>query len=446
MLQRMTVYAALHAGIRGVYAESIDKLIDNFRELKPTIQVGVPRVFEKIHARIMRADRRGPATAGSGSSPGRWRSAAAPRPSGRRGGPCPFRLRSRMPWPTASSLARIRELFGGRVKRLVSGGAPMATELLEFFYAAGLLILEGYGLTETVAPVSVNRPDCFKFGTVGKLIDGIEAKLGEGNELLLRGRGLFRGYYGDPEATAEAIDPDGWFHTGDIAEIDAEGFITITDRKKDILVTAGGKNIAPQNIENLLRAHPCISQAMVHGDRRPYLSALITLDEAEIGAFAAREKIPAGPPETLAAHPRIRALVDGHVAAVNARLAPYETIRRFAILPRDFTEAAGEMTPTLKIRRREITRKYRDLLDSLYNATDTGYVRIHRATKRYLSLFILALAPLPVGVHPRQCLDRPLGRQEGDPFVRTSLDIHERPGVLVGNAGSPRGRASRASP
>ena len=365
MLQRMTVYGALHAGIRGVYAESIDKLIDNFRELRPTVQVGVPRVFEKIHARIMERIDAGP--------PLRRRIFAWAMEVGRRA--APFRKAGRpLPFPLTLThaladrlvFAKIRELFGGRVKRLISGGAPIARELLEFFYAAGLLILEGYGLTETVAPVSVNRPDCYKFGTVGRLIDGIEAKIGEGNEFLLRGRGLFRGYYGDPEATAAAIDPDGWFHTGDIAEIDSEGFITITDRKKDILVTAGAKNIAPQNIENLLRAHPCISQAMVCGDRRPYLTALITLDEAEISAFAAREKIPAGPPEALAAHPRIRPLMDGHIAAVNARLAHYETIRRFAILPRDFTEAAGEITPTLKIRRREVTRKYRDLLDNLY--------------------------------------------------------------------------------
>ena len=372
MLQRLTVYAALHAGIRGVYAESIDKLIDNFREHRPTVQVGVPRIFEKIHARIMdRIDT---------SSSFRRRIFAWAMEVGRRA--APFRKAGRpLPFPLALAhtladrlvFVKIRDLFGGRVKRLVSGGAPISRELLEFFYAAGLLILEGYGLTETVAPVSVNRPDCFKFGTVGRLIDGTEARLGEGNELLLNGRGLFRGYYGDPEATAAAIDPDGWFHTGDIAEIDAEGFITITDRKKDILVTAGGKNIAPQNLENLLRAHPCISQAMVHGDCRPYLSALITLDEAEIGMFAVREKIPTGPPETLVAHPRIRALVEGHVAAVNARLAPYEMIRRFAILPRDFTEAAGEITPTLKIRRREITRRYRELLDGLYTEEQMAF-------------------------------------------------------------------------
>jgi long-chain acyl-CoA synthetase len=365
MLQRLTVYAILHIGIRGAYAESIEKLIDNCRELHPTLQVGVPRVFEKIHARIMQRI--------SESSPLRqrifsWAMSVGYRTSPHRKSRKPLPLALRLQQTLADRLVfrKIRDIFGGKVKHLISGGAPMSLELLEFFYAVGLLILEGYGLTETVAPVSVNRPDHFKFGTVGRLIDGIEAKLGDGNELLLRGQGLFRGYYHDPEATAEVIDPDGWFHTGDIAEIDADGFIRITDRMKDIIITAGGKNIAPQNIENLIKALPYISHVMVYGDRQKYLTALITLDEAAILDFATREKIPIPSPEVLATHPRVRKLVEEHVAAANTRLAPYETIKRFAILPRDFTEAAGELTPTLKIRRQEITRKYETLLDELY--------------------------------------------------------------------------------
>ena len=365
MLQRLTVYAVMHSGVRGVYAESIEKLIDNFRELKPTIQVGVPRIFEKIHARIMQRI--------AGASPLQQRIFAWAMQVGRRSSPyrkerkpMPFMLAVRNTLADRLVFRKIRDVFGGRVKHLLCGGAPMPMELLEFFYAAGLLILEGYGLTETVAPVSVNRPDDFKFGTVGRLIEGIEAKLGEENELLLRGQGLFRGYYKDPEATALAIDAEGWFHSGDIAEIDAEGFIRITDRKKDIIVTAGGKNIAPQNIETMVKALPFISHVLVHGDRRNYLTALITLDNAEIRDFAIREGIAAASPEALASHPAIRRLVEEHVAMVNARLAPYETIKRFTILPLDFTEAAGELTPTLKIRRREITRKYGILLDSLY--------------------------------------------------------------------------------
>ncbi len=367
LLQRMTVYAAFHAGIKGVYAESIEKLIDNFRELRPTVQVGVPRIFEKIHARILQKVEEG--------SPLRRRLFTWAMGVGRRASPYRQAGKSLPPLLAAQhALAdrlvfrKIRGIFGGRVKRLISGGAPMPVELLEFYYAAGLLILEGYGLTETVAPVSVNRPDRFRFGTVGQLIEGIEARLGEGNELLLRGRGLFQGYYRDPEATAEAIDSGGWFHTGDIAEIDAEGFIRITDRKKEILISAGGKNVSPQNIENLLKTLPVISQAMVHGDRRKYLTALITLDGAEARAFL---KGGGGPRltdslEGLAVDPRIRRLVEAHVEALNAGLAPHEAIRRFAILPVDFTEETGELTPTLKIRRREITKRYKGLLDSLY--------------------------------------------------------------------------------
>jgi long-chain acyl-CoA synthetase len=406
MLQRVTVYAVMHIGIRGVYAESIDRLIDNFRELKPTVQVGVPRIFEKIHARIVQRVAAAPPLRRQlfAWAMGVGRKVSALSLAKR---PLPMGLALSHAVADRLVLARIREIFGGKVKRLISGGAPMPLELLEFFHAAGLLILEGYGLTETVAPVSVNRPDDFKFGTVGRPIAGIEARLGEDGEILLRGQGLFKGYYRDPEATALAIDAEGWFHSGDIAQIDGEGFIRITDRKKDLIVTSGGKNIAPQNIESLITALPCISHAMVHGDRRRFLAALITLDEAEIHDFAGRdEKMGTAPDyfpfprngpertvsnpedvpapkgtapdyvpfarkggeetETPALRPALLALITDHLTAVNGNLAPHERIRRFTILPSDFTEARAELTPTLKIRRREITRKYSAFLDSLY--------------------------------------------------------------------------------
>jgi long-chain acyl-CoA synthetase len=372
MLQRLTVYALFHTQMRGVFAESIEKLIDNFHELKPTLLVGVPRIFEKIHTRILQKIATTPPLqqkifawamlVGNQSAPYRMTKK-----------PLPPLLALRYTVADRLVFRKIREVFGGRVKYLICGGAPMPMELLEFFYASGLLILEGYGLTETVAPVSVNRPDDFKFGTVGRLIDGIEAKVTRDGELLLRGQGLFRGYYRDREATAEAIDPEGWLHTGDIAEIDAEGFIRITDRKKDIIVTAGGKNIAPQNIEMQIQTLPLISHVMVHGDRRNYLTALITLNEAEI-----RVKNSGTTPlipmdlsiEAVAVHPDIRRIVAEHISMVNARLAPHEAIRRFEILPADFTESAGELTPTLKIRRREITCRYRSFLDHLYDKED----------------------------------------------------------------------------
>jgi len=365
MLQRMTVYAAMHLGIVGAYAESIDRLVDNFRELKPTVQVSVPKIFERIYNRIQQML--------AGGSPlkariFRWavdvgRRAARVRREGRR---LPPGLALAHALAHRLVFRKIHAVFGGRVKYLLCGGAPMSLYLLEFFEAVGLLILEGYGLTETVAPVAVNRAERYKLGTVGQLIPGMAAKIGDDGELLLKGKGLFQGYYRDPEATAAAIDGEGWFHTGDLATLDAEGFITITDRKKDLIVTAGGKNVAPQNIEDLLRALPLISQAVVLGDRRKYLAALVTLHDDEVRALAGRDNLSSPPPALLTDHPRLRQRVADHIAAVNAGLAPHERIRRFRILPRDFTEADGELTPTLKIRRREISRRYEDVIEALY--------------------------------------------------------------------------------
>jgi len=365
MLQRMTVYAALHLGIVGAYAEGIDRLVDNFRELKPTVQVGVPQIFERIYNRIQQTLAGGP--------PLKRRLFRRAVDVGRRA--ARFHREGR-PLPPALAVAhalarvlvfrKIHAVFGGRVKYLLCGGAPMPMHLLEFFEAVGLLILEGYGLTETVAPVAVNRAERYKLGTVGQLIPGMTARLAEDGELLLKGKGLFQGYYRDPAATAAAIDGAGWFHTGDIASIDAEGFITITDRKKDLIITAGGKNVAPQNIEERIRALPLVSQAVVCGDGRKYLTAIVTLDAEEVRALGGREDRRAGESGLPADHPDIRRIVEDHIASVNAGLAPHERIRRFRILPRDFTEEAGELTPTLKIRRREISRRYEDVIESLY--------------------------------------------------------------------------------
>ncbi|MEI7673195.1 MAG: long-chain fatty acid--CoA ligase, partial [Deltaproteobacteria bacterium] len=365
LLQRMTIYAAIHLGIIGAYAESIDKLVENFQELKPTIQVSVPQIFERIYNRIQQM-------LASGSPRKRrifdWALAIGLETAKRR------RAGQRLPpWLALQCLLadrlifrKIHAIFGGRVKYLLCGGAPMPMYLLEFFEAVGLLILEGYGLTETVAPVAVNRAERFKFGTVGQLIPGMEAKIAADGELLLKGKGLFQGYYHDPEATVAAIDQDGWFYTGDIAAIDAEGFITITDRKKDLIVTAGGKNIAPQNIERLIRTLPIVSQVMIYGDGRKYLTALITLNDDQIRGIASREHPAAQGLAEMKNSPRIRQMMADHIEAVNTRLATHERVRRFRILPDDFTEEAGELTPTLKIKRKDITRRYQAVLESLY--------------------------------------------------------------------------------
>jgi long-chain acyl-CoA synthetase len=366
MLQRMTVYAALHLGIVGAYAESVDKLVENFQELRPTIQVSVPQIFERIYNRVHQMLNTGSPlkrrifqwAVAVGHAAARYRQENRSLP--------PF-LALKHAVAHRLVFQKIHDVFGGRVKYLLCGGAPMPMYLLEFFNAVGLLILEGYGLTETVAPATVNRAERFKFGTVGQLIPGMEAKFAPDAELLLRGQGLFQGYYKDPEATAAAIDAEGWFHTGDIATMDDEGFITITDRKKDLIVTAGGKNIAPQNIENLIRTLPLISQVMVYGDRRKYLTALMTLNEHELRVFAKRENLADTEPAILAEEQKVRQAISDHVKNINGRLAPYEQIKRFAILPHDFTEEAGELTPTLKLRRREIIKRYGDTIEGLYS-------------------------------------------------------------------------------
>lgn len=366
MLQRMTVYAAMHLGIVGAYAESIDKLIENFQELRPTVQVSVPQIFERIYNRVHQM-------LDSGSPVKRrifqWAVTTGGKAAARRrkGQSLPFFLVLAHAVAHRLVFSKIHNVFGGRVKYLLCGGAPMPLYLLEFFDAVGLLILEGYGLTETVAPAAVNRAEHYKFGTVGQLIPGMEAKVAGDGELLLRGKGLFQGYYKEPEATAAAIDAEGWFHTGDIGVIDDEGFLSITGRKKDLIVTAGGKNIAPQNIENLIRTMPLISQVMACGDRRKYLTALITMNEKELIDFAAKENLDERDPGKLAGHSAVFRAVEEHMQAVNRSLAPHEQIRRFTILHRDFTEEAGELTPTLKIRRQEIIRRYGEEIELLYS-------------------------------------------------------------------------------
>jgi long-chain acyl-CoA synthetase len=232
----------------------------------------------------------------------------------------------------------------------ISGGAPLSAEIAEFFHAAGLLVLEGYGLTETTAAGTVNRPDSYRFGTVGTPLPGVELRIAADGEILMRGGNVMKGYWNQPAATAEVIDGEGWFHTGDIGVIEPSGHLRITDRKKDIIVTAGGKNIAPQNLENELKAAcPVISQVVVVGDRQKYLVALVTLTDEAAGDRAGAE-----------------ASVRAAVNQLNQKLASYETIKRFAILPRDLSEEAGELTPSLKVKRKVVSEHYKEEIASMY--------------------------------------------------------------------------------
>jgi long-chain acyl-CoA synthetase len=255
-----------------------------------------------------------------------------------------------------------------------SGGAPLSKEIAEFFDSVGVRITEGYGLTECTTACSVNLPDKYRFGSVGQPLPGCEVRIAEDGEIELRSQTVFQGYYKDPEATAEVLREDGWLRTGDIGELDEDGFLHITDRKKDILVTAGGKNVAPQNIENELKTSKYVSQALVVGDRRPYVSALITLDPVEIASWAAENDANADP-ATLASDPRVHELVQSVVDDANRDRSRFEQVKRFAVLPRDFSMEHGEITPTLKLRRRAVQEHFADEIDALYDGPhvdDTG--------------------------------------------------------------------------
>ncbi len=343
--------------------ESLDKLIQNAGEVRPTIMASVPRIFEKAYNAVVA---KGFATPGLKGKLFRIAMEGldefvAAREQGRTGGGWKLLVGQKLVFPKLG--AALGQLFGGRMRIFISGGAPLSTKIAWFFRMAGLEICEGYGLTETSAGTFVNRPGKVKIGTVGPPMPGTEVRIASDGEILIRGGGVMKEYYRNPEATAEVLK-DGWLNTGDIGEVDADGYLKITDRKKDIIVTAGGKNVAPQNLENELKTDPFISQVMVHGDRRKFLSALITVNEENVRKWAQDTGVTLSGP--LHEDARIRARIQQAVDALNAKQASYAQIKRFAILPKDLTQEAGELTPTLKVKRKYCSQKYKDILDGFY--------------------------------------------------------------------------------
>ena len=284
-----------------------------------------------------------------------------------RGQPVPAALELKRKIAHKLVFSKLHSALGGRLQWAVSGGAPLSRDIAEFFHAAGILLLEGYGLTETCPALTFNRPDRYKFGSVGQSLPGVQLKIAADGEILARGPNIATlGYYKQPEATHEVFDTDGWFHTGDIGTIDGDGFLTITDRKKDLIVTAGGMNIAPQNIENLLKADPFISQVMVYGDRRPYPVALITINPEELSKFAREQGILTSETAAIVKHPKVAERVGRTVEEKNTQLQSYAKIKRFTVLPADFTLDGGELTPTLKVKRKVVSQKYKDAIEELY--------------------------------------------------------------------------------
>ena len=339
------------------------KILPNLAELKPTYFPSVPRIFEKIYT----AATSGMEKAGGVKKAifdwsikvgGKMR---ATERSGRKPG---FLLRKQYEFADKQVLSKIRGLFGGQLRLAVSGAAPINPEILRFFDAAGVLVLEGWGMTETSTAATVSSPEEFKVGTIGKPFPGCEVKIAEDGEILVKGPNVFQGYYKNEEATRETI-VDGWLHTGDIGEIDAEGFIKITGRKKDIIITAGGKNITPANLENEIKQHPLVSQCVVVGDRKPYLVALVTLDPEDAVAYAKEHGLPEDP-EQLAADVDVLKAIEDHVATINEKFARVEQVKKVAILPRDLSQESGELTPTLKVKRAVVASKHEQEIEKLY--------------------------------------------------------------------------------
>ncbi|HEX5583568.1 long-chain fatty acid--CoA ligase [Gaiella sp.] len=336
-------------------------------EVRPTVLPSVPRVYEKVHTAVTASFAE---TTGVKRRLVDWALDVGRRESAlrREGRPLPRSLALQHRVADRLVYAKVKERLGGRLRLPISGGAPLAKEIAELFDALGITIIEGYGLTECTTAATTNRSDNYRFGTVGQALPGFELRLADDGELLVRSETVFAGYFKEPAATAEVLDGDGWLRTGDIATIDDDGFVTITDRKKDIIVTAGGKNIAPQNLESDLKTSRFVSQAIVVGDRRPYPAALITLDPVELGKWAQEHGLD-GDLRGLAREPRVVELVSGIVDDVNRGRSRYEQLKRFAILDRDFEPGRDEVTPTLKLRRRVVLEHFADVVEGLYDAS-----------------------------------------------------------------------------
>jgi long-chain acyl-CoA synthetase len=339
------------------------KILPNLAELKPTYFPSVPRIFEKIYtAASSGIEKEG----GLKKAIFNWaievgKKMRAAEREGRKPG---FLLRKQYEFADKRVLSKIRGLFGGNLRLAVSGAAPINPEILRFFDAAGVLVLEGWGMTETSTAATISKPDDFKVGTIGRPFPGCEIKIAEDGEILVKGPNVFQGYYKNEEATRETI-VDGWLHTGDIGEIDSDGFIKITGRKKDIIITAGGKNITPANLENEIKQHPLVSQCVVVGDRKPYLVALVTLDPEDAVAYAKEHGLSEDPAQ-LAADAGVRKTIEDHVAKINEKFARVEQVKKIAILPKDLSQESGELTPTLKVKRAVVASKHEQEIEQLY--------------------------------------------------------------------------------
>ncbi len=369
IFERMVDYALFKAGVILNYAESFETVPTNLAEVRPTIVVTVPRLFEKVYARVLE-------NALSGSGLKRriffWakRTGEACVSYALSGLPVPAALRVKRALADRLVFSKLRARTGGRIKCFLSGSAPLSAEVAKFFFAAGLPVYEGYGLTETSPVLTINPADRPKLGSVGTAIPGVQLKIAADGEILAKGPNVMRGYYNKPEATQEAIDSDGWFHTGDIGELDGEGYLKITDRKKDLIKTAGGKYVAPQPIENRVKLNKFVANAVVLGDRRKFPIILVVPNYDQLEPWARERKLAYRSRVELIALPDVQAKVEREVMGMLRDLAKFEMPKKVALIERDFTIDSGELTPTLKVKRRAVEKNYKALIDRVYAAVD----------------------------------------------------------------------------
>jgi long-chain acyl-CoA synthetase len=361
VFERMVDYWYWDAGITIAYAESMEKVVDNLVEVRPTVAVSVPRLYEKIYSRVV---------GGSGlkGKIAHWavrvggKVVDARMSGGKPGGAlaAQYRIADKLVF------SKLRARTGGRLRTFISGGAPLAPDIARFFFAAGLPVYEGYGLTESSPVIAVNKPAAVRLGTVGTMFPGVEVRLGADGEILTRGPHVMKGYWNNPAATAQSVDADGWLHTGDVGELDADGFLRITDRIKNILVTAGGKNVAPAPIENVAVMSPYVAQVVMIGDRRPFPVLLVVPDYENLLPWAQQNGIATTDRAELARDPRVQKLIEDDTIGRLTGFARYEMPKKVGIIPSEFTIDDGSLTPTLKVKRKVVEERYRDVIEGLY--------------------------------------------------------------------------------
>lgn len=366
VLERMGgYYTPFLCGASIAFAESLEKIVENMKEVSPTILVSVPRLFEKIYSGVL-------TNIESASRLKKkifhWSVRAGKLRIKKEIGGAKLNALERFKLSVADKLvfSKLREFTGGKLERFISGGAPLSKEIAEFFWAAGMKIYEGYGLTETAPVLTLNGPGRVRLGSVGKAIPGTEIKIARDGEILVKGGQVMKGYYKNEEATREVIDGEGFFHTGDIGYLDEEGFLFITDRKRNIIVTAGGKNVAPQPVEDAIKQSPYIAEAILVGDGRKFISALIVLDRENIRGWALENGVEMEPYERFVRDERLVEFISKEIERRTERFSNFERVKKFRILPRDLTMEENELTPSLKVRRRVVLEHFADVVDEMY--------------------------------------------------------------------------------